>query len=134
MNTKLQYSYQSELGDKLFSHEFVLAGEIAEVDLRRLWDSLRNEGSSALFIPSRVGLMALSPIRDNTFDALVAALDTAESEESRRAIDMHDHPWHELIFIEMTYLPPTLELSAKAFLERALEWSFKDLAPPTGGR
>ena len=96
MNTRLEYLYRDGSNYKQH-HEVVMQGGISEDDLRPLlWEH-------EFFRPSAVGL----PDLQHRF-----------REQGYAFPNEDDHPWHEIESVAATEDPPTVDVTAAAFLSR----------------
>ena len=83
MNTKIEYMYRDADNYKAFG-TCVLEGALEDKEQKELWECLEPEG---LFLPGTVGIPLLHL-----------------SEEPDPEVD---HPWHTLLDVGSTDLPPT---------------------------
>jgi hypothetical protein len=126
MNLKICYVYTNDFGRHEFVDGLVLSGDLADFELIQIWDVLSDEAGRVYFIPSRLKLPHLSPIKDEDFDSFVNAVETATDEINLRQIEQSDHPWHELIAMDRTSEKSTIQITARDFFTEILKQGNED--------
>lgn len=118
MNTKITYQYRDAANYKTVG-EAILKGDLNDRQVSSLLESLE-PGADSGFIPSQLKMPHLSPVLDDSQEAMKNAIDAEESRSRADYIRDFDHPYHEILEIEKTEAEPTVQISAQEFYEKAI--------------
>jgi hypothetical protein len=126
-NLKIGYTYTDYEGKSSYSGGIVLEGSLTKKQIGQILNSLNLPGGEGFFIPSKLSLPHMSPVKSNDFNSFIMAIESAASDAKKDIIDKLHHPWHRILFIERTIDDVNACPTAEYFYTTMLKFNFCQL-------